>query len=138
MLVWRFEFFLEANCGGAVFLGMGLAGVRALGCEGEALSGVHDAVGFIADLRQADDLSRLAVGRRIVVIGGGNTAIDIAVQTKRLGAEEGPWRLTGLDPDGLDLACGDVTLRLAFAARVTTAAQLRQVVVNLAVQARSG
>lgn len=58
--------------------------------------------------------------------------------TKLLGAEEGPWRLTGLDPDGLDLACGDVTLRLAFAARVTTAAQLRQVVVNLAVQARSG
>jgi dihydropyrimidine dehydrogenase (NAD+) subunit PreT len=72
----------------AVFLGMGLAGVRALDCEGEELKGVYDAVDYIAELRQAEDVARLPVGRRIVVIGGGNTAIDIAVQTKRLGAEE--------------------------------------------------
>jgi len=72
----------------AVFLGMGLAGVKALECEGENLPGVMNAVDYIADLRAADDLARLAVGRRVVVIGGGNTAIDIAVQTKRLGAEE--------------------------------------------------
>ncbi|HUH86164.1 MAG TPA: NAD(P)-dependent oxidoreductase [Stellaceae bacterium] len=72
----------------AVFLGMGLAGVNALGCEGEALQGVHDAVDYIAALRQAEDLASLPVGRRIVVIGGGNTAIDIAVQTKKLGAED--------------------------------------------------
>ncbi len=72
----------------AVFLGLGLAGVRALGCDGETLAGVHDAVEFIAALRQAEDFASIAVGRRIVVIGGGNTAIDIAVQTKRLGAEE--------------------------------------------------
>ncbi len=57
--------------------------------------------------------------------------------TKLRGAADGPWRLTGLDPDGLDLACGDVTLRLAFAQRVTTARQLRDVVVDLAAQARS-
>jgi dihydropyrimidine dehydrogenase (NAD+) subunit PreT len=72
----------------AVFLGMGLAGVRALECEGEELKGVFDAVDYIAQLRQAEDVSTLPVGRRVVVIGGGNTAIDIAVQTKRLGAEE--------------------------------------------------
>ena len=72
----------------AVFLGMGLAGVKALECEGENLAGVANAVDYIAQLRGADDLARLAVGRRIVVIGGGNTAIDIAVQTKRLGAED--------------------------------------------------
>jgi len=47
-----------------------------------------DAVDYIADLRQAADLAILPVGRRIVVIGGGMTAIDIASQTKRLGAEE--------------------------------------------------
>jgi glutamate synthase (NADPH/NADH) small chain len=72
----------------AVFLGMGLAGVNALQAEGEALAGVEDAVDYIARLRQAKDKSRLPVGRTVVVIGGGNTAIDIAVQTKRLGAED--------------------------------------------------
>jgi len=72
----------------AVFLGMGLAGVKALECEGETVAGVANAVDYIAALRGADDLARLPVGRRIVVIGGGNTAIDIAVQTRRLGAEE--------------------------------------------------
>jgi dihydropyrimidine dehydrogenase (NAD+) subunit PreT len=72
----------------AVFLAMGLAGVKALETEGANLKGVMNAVDYIAQLRQVDDFSRLPVGRRIVVIGGGNTAIDIAIQTKRLGAED--------------------------------------------------
>ncbi len=70
----------------AVFLGLGLGGSRALGIPGEALEGVRDALEFIAQLRQVDDLAGLAVGDRVVVIGGGNTAVDIAVQTRRLGA----------------------------------------------------
>ena len=72
----------------AVFLGLGLGAVNALGVEGEEMDGVLDAVEYIAELRQAEDLGSLPVGRRVVVIGGGMTAIDIAVQTKRLGAEE--------------------------------------------------
>ncbi len=71
----------------AVFLGIGLAGVRALRVEAEALTGVEDAVTFIAGLRQAKDLATVPVGRRVVVIGGGNTAVDAAVQSRKLGAE---------------------------------------------------
>ncbi len=72
----------------AVFLGMGLAGVNALRTPGEDLEGVLDAVEFIADLRQADDLGKLAIGRKVIVIGGGMTAIDAAIQSKLLGAED--------------------------------------------------
>lgn len=72
----------------AVFLGIGLGGVNALMADGEDLEGVRDAIDFIAELRQANDLSRLAIGRRVVVIGGGMTAIDAAVQARLLGAEE--------------------------------------------------
>lgn len=72
----------------AVFLALGLAAVNALGLADEALPGVEDAVAFIARLRQAADPGEIAIGRRIVVIGGGMTAIDVATQAKRLGAEE--------------------------------------------------
>ncbi|WP_315923957.1 NAD(P)-dependent oxidoreductase [Mesorhizobium sp. SP-1A] len=72
----------------AVFLGMGLCGVNALHADGEDADGVINAVEFIAELRQASDLGSLPVGRRVVVIGGGMTAIDAAVQSKLLGAEE--------------------------------------------------
>ena len=71
----------------AVFLGIGLGGVNALRAEGEDTVGVSDAVDFIADLRQAGDLTKLPIGRNVVVIGGGMTAIDAGVQSKLLGAE---------------------------------------------------
>jgi dihydropyrimidine dehydrogenase (NAD+) subunit PreT len=72
----------------AVFLGMGLQGVNALGAKDEGTDGVVDAVDYIAEIRQARDLSKLPVGRRVLVIGGGMTAIDAAVQSKLLGAED--------------------------------------------------
>lgn len=70
----------------AVFLSVGLGGVNNLSVAGEDKSGVSDAVDFIADLRQASDLASLPVGRDVVVIGGGMTAVDAAVQSKLLGA----------------------------------------------------
>ena len=59
----------------AVFLGIGLQGVNALTAEGIDKNNVQDAVSFISDLRQASDLSSLSVGRRVVVVGGGMTAV---------------------------------------------------------------
>ena len=69
----------------AVFLGIGLGGVNALGIEGEEMA--QNAVDFIAELRQSEDLATLPIGRNVVVIGGGMTAIDAAVQAKLLGAQ---------------------------------------------------
>ena len=70
----------------AVFLGIGLGGVNALNLAGEDKDGLRDAVDFIADLRQTDDMRELPIGRDVVVIGGGMTAVDAAVQAKLLGA----------------------------------------------------
>ncbi len=71
----------------AAFLSIGLAGVNALRAEGVEKDGVRPAVDFISDVRQASDLANLPVGRNVVVIGGGMTAVDAAVKSKLLGAE---------------------------------------------------
>jgi dihydropyrimidine dehydrogenase (NAD+) subunit PreT len=72
----------------AVFVGLGLAGVNDLGLKNDDITGIEDAVDYIAEIRQAKDLGKLPVGRKVVVIGGGMTAIDVAVQSKLLGAED--------------------------------------------------
>ena len=69
----------------AVFLGMGLAGVNAIGIAEPQASGMRNAVEFIAELRQAGDYAQVPVGRRVVVIGGGMTAVDAAVQSQEAG-----------------------------------------------------
>ncbi len=81
---------LDGLLGGfdAVFLGLGLQGVNALGIAEPMATGLRNAVDFIAELRQSTDLSTLPVGRRVLVIGGGMTAVDAAVQSRKLGAEE--------------------------------------------------
>jgi dihydropyrimidine dehydrogenase (NAD+) subunit PreT len=71
----------------AVFVGVGMAASNALRIEGEELEGVVNAVVFIDGLRQAADKGELPIGRDVVVIGGGNTAVDMAIQARRLGAE---------------------------------------------------
>ncbi len=70
----------------AVFIGAGLAAPRNLGVEGEGLIGVVDALQFIENIRTETKKSNIQIGDDVIVIGGGNTAIDAAVQAKCLGA----------------------------------------------------
>lgn len=57
--------------------------------------------------------------------------------TRLSGAPEASWHATGIDPDGLDLAAGDLTARLVFPARVRDGASLRRTLVELAAAARA-
>ena len=70
----------------AAFLSLGLGNTRKLGIDNEDVDGVLDAVDYIADLRQSKP--NLPVAKNVVVIGGGMTAIDVAVQSKLLGAQD--------------------------------------------------
>ena len=72
----------------AVFLGVGLVGVNELSVPGNDKNNVLDAVKFIENLRQKEDKASIPIGRKIVVIGGGMTAVDAAVQSKLLGADD--------------------------------------------------
>ncbi len=90
----------------------------------------------ITDITGAEDLIE-AEAEAIAHVNADHAAAVRLYATKLCGAEDGAWRLTGLDPEGLDLALGDATLRLPFSERVTTAAQLRKVLVDLAAKART-
>ncbi len=70
----------------AVFIAVGLGATKALGIPGEQLEGVMDALSFIEAIK-THPYAEVRVGRRVVVIGAGNTAIDAVTQAKRLGAE---------------------------------------------------
>jgi putative heme iron utilization protein len=113
----------------------------------EVVSG-HLNAGFAraADLTASDLIVDVAGAENLIEAEGGAIAhmnadhaeaIELYA-TKLLDAEAGPWRMSGLDPEGADLALGDTTLRLPFPRRVTTADELRRTLVDLAARARSG
>src|SRR4051794_30265371 len=97
-----------------------------------------------ADLAAADVLTDVAGADELIAAEEGAVAhmnqdhaeATSLYATKLLGEEEGPWRISGLDPDGADLAAGDRTARLAFRQRVTSGGELRQELVALAKAAR--
>lgn len=72
----------------AVFLGLGLDAARQLGLADEDAPGLLAATTYIRELRQADDLTQLPLADRCLVLGAGNTAIDMAVQMSCLGARD--------------------------------------------------
>jgi dihydropyrimidine dehydrogenase (NAD+) subunit PreT len=70
----------------AVFLGIGLGRTLPLGIEGEELKGTWEALEFIFQTH-TKPLTECKIGEHVVVIGAGNTAIDVATAAKRLGAK---------------------------------------------------
>ncbi|MBK6631930.1 MAG: NAD(P)-binding protein [Betaproteobacteria bacterium] len=71
----------------AVFLGLGAQGGRALPCDGNDAPNVVTATSF---LRAFNDGRMRHVGKRVVVVGGGDTSIDVATVARRLGAIDNP------------------------------------------------
>lgn len=71
----------------AIFLATGLGETNRLNIPGEDLDGVYDALEFIEKIKTRDWMN-VPLGKNVVVIGAGNTAIDAVTQAKRLGAEK--------------------------------------------------
>jgi len=99
-----------------------------------------------ADLTAADVLTDLAGAEELIAAEQGavehmnqdHADATLLYATKLLGETEGPWRISGIDPDGVDLTAGDRTARLPFEARVTGAGPMRTALVAFAKQARAG
>jgi len=68
----------------AIFLGLGAWRGTCLGIPGEDARGVYTGVGFLNEINSGKTVN---VGRNVVVVGGGNTAMDCARVAKRLGAD---------------------------------------------------
>lgn len=87
----------------AIFVGIGLSGSPKLNIPGEDLPEVVDALDFIEQIH-TQPLHKIAVGERVAVIGGGNTAIDAVTQAKRLGARDAVivYRRTQADMSAYD------------------------------------
>jgi NADPH-dependent glutamate synthase beta subunit-like oxidoreductase/coenzyme F420-reducing hydrogenase delta subunit len=68
----------------AIFLSTGLHGNRKLGVVGENLSGVFDGVSFLRDVALG---KKVSVAKKLIVVGGGNVAIDVALTARRLGSK---------------------------------------------------
>jgi heme oxygenase (biliverdin-IX-beta and delta-forming) len=95
------------------------------------------AADVLTDVSGADDLIAAEEGA-VEHMNQDHADAILLYATRLLGEADGPWRISGLDPEGADLAAGDRTARLAFPRRVTSAGELRQMLVDLAKQARSG
>ena len=98
-----------------------------------------------ADLKAADVLTDLAGADELIAAEEGAVAhmnedhadATQLYATKLLGEHEGPWRISGIDPDGVDLTAGDRTARLPFGERITGAGPMRMALVAFAKEARA-
>lgn len=112
-----------------------------------ALKGAHLVAGFgrIVDLAPPDVLTDVAGAEALVAaeteivahMNEDHADTCRLYATKLLGAADGDWRCVGCDPEGLELQNGRAALRLGFPQRVTAPGVLRQVLKQLADQART-
>ncbi len=91
---------------------------------------------FLTELSDADALLQAEQGAILHMNADHRDAMNLYA-TKLLGAEQADWRCTGCDPDGIDMQAGAKTLRLQFPRRIVTPAALRNVLKELAEQARA-
>jgi heme iron utilization protein len=91
---------------------------------------------FLTDISDAASLLEAEQGAVDHMNADHREAMDLYA-TKLLGAKSADWRCTGCDPEGIDLQADTATLRLDFPRRIVTPAALRQVLKQLADQARS-
>jgi putative heme iron utilization protein len=118
-----FSFWRVAMTGG--HLNGGFA--RAMSLDGPELA---------TDLAGADGFDELEAGAVAHMNEDHRDALALYA-TRLAGAPAADWRATGLDPEGLDLAAGDLTARVPFPRRVTGAGDLRRLLKEMADQARA-
>jgi heme iron utilization protein len=124
---------LYADFGDFSFWRVGIEAAHLNGGFGKAADFQGTAV--VTALEDAQSL--VAVEADAVAHMNGDHAEALQLYATRLAGEsEGQWCATGLDPEGLDLAWGDRTARVAFPRRVTDPAELRKLLVELAAIAR--
>ncbi len=134
--------FLARHPKSALYAGFGdfsfwrLAAVSAHLNGGFARAADLQAIDVLTDLTGAESLIEAEDGA-IAHMNEDHAEAVRLYATRLVGAEVGNWRLIGIDPEGLDLALGDATLRLRFPERVTDPQGLRKMVVNLAAKARA-
>jgi heme iron utilization protein len=112
-----------------------------------ALKGAHLVAGFgrIVDLKPQDILTEIGDAAELVAaepdilshMNGDHADACRLYATKLLGAPDGDWRCVGCDPEGLELQNGRTALWLAFPQRVRASDVLRQVLKQMAEQARA-
>jgi putative heme iron utilization protein len=112
-----------------------------------ALKGAHLVAGFgrIVDLKPQDVLTETGDAGELIAaepdvlahMNGDHADACRLYATKLLGAPAGDWRCVGCDPEGLELQLGRTALRLPFPQRVRSPGVLRQVLKQMAEQARA-
>jgi putative heme iron utilization protein len=125
---------LYAGFGDFAFWRMDVASAHLNG--GFARAADLKAADLLTDLSGADELIAGEEGAVAHMNEDHADAIGLYA-TKLLGEEAGPWRISGLDPEGADLTAGDRTARLPFPARITSSAAIRETLVALVKEARA-